>query len=537
MRRREFLGLLSLIGCKEDMQFTQHSLGKGAAPMDVIWSLGDSISRGNSDAVGPTPTPNTVYQWNDSNGQLRMISNTDLLEPVAAGGTGSQWPQAGSTYYELTGHKPIFVNTGVGGSAFYNPSAGFSWYTNDTLFDDAVDKLNRCLTYMGRTKPHFVWICMGINDVVQGHALSNTYLTSLIDRILAEYPGVRICMTQPYALSVTSYADLTRLFQMRKWIKALCFTYPEVEIAGDLGIISQYGSALQGDNIHLNYTGNAFYGDKAMYGICQSLSLNKWVRSFTGAMYSRISTTRMGYLDTLLTDLGSEFQNMDSLQFTTTAGYTDASNKHKNALTDLGFINVPSILSAASQFSHDGWSPAGLVDSDRIAVTPISLLADKALLDSDALFGLYITLNIVAATTASSLHAVRESASGAIYMVRQTGSSTVGIVAGCGVELTNGTDTRPTADHFWGAARDGGNQRLIKDATVVASAAQAATAMSPGTNVRSLSVGNYNNNGTIQQRWAGKVTWRILAKYTTMDKTAVMNAMSSFMTNWLQNIT
>jgi hypothetical protein len=537
MDRRQFLGLLTLIGCNEDMLLAQHGYLGRQKGIDVIWTIGDSISRGNSDAVGATPTANTVYQWDAGNSNLRMISNTDLLEPVAAGATGSQWPAAGITYHELTHRRPVFVNTGVGGSAFYNPSAGFSWYTNDTLFSASVTKVRNCLTYTNIAAPKFVWICMGINDVVQGHPLSNTYLTSLIDRILAEFPGVRICMTLPYASSVSTYADLTRLYQMRKWIKALCFTYPTVEIAGDLGVIIQFGSTLQGDNIHLNFTGNSFYGDKAMYGICQHMTRSKWTRAFTGAMYSRISETRMNYLDTLISDLGGEFENIDSLEFTTTAGYTDVTNKHKNALPDIGFINVNSILSPVAQFSYDGWSPAGLVDSDRIAVAPLSLIADKALLDSDALFGLYITANAVGATTASSLHAVRESASGAIYMVRQTGSSTVGIVAGCGVEMTNGTDTRPTADHFWGAARDSGNQMIIKDASIVATSAQAATTMSPGSNVRSCSLGNYNNNGTIQQRWAGKVTWRILAKYSTMNKTTVMNAMSSFMTNWLQNIT
>lgn len=508
-------------------------------PFDVIVGVGDSISRGNSDAVGATPVPNTVYQWDAGNANLRMITNLDLLEPVAAGGIGSQWPSAGITYYSLTRRKPVFVNCGIGGSAFFNPTAGFSWWTNDTLFANMVTKTNNCLNYVGQDKPKLVWINCGINDVVQGHALDQAYLTSLIDRLLAEWPGVRICITQPYASAVTTYANLTRLYQIRKWIKALCFTYPEVEIAGDLAMNTMFGSNFQADNIHLNFAGNTFYGDKTMYGICQSMNYIKWVRSAAGLFYSRISSTRMGWLNNFFTALNTsgDLINLDAFRITSTAGYTEASNKHKNALLDLGFLSVAQILSTAAQFSHDGWSPAGLIDSDRIAFNPISLEADKANLTTNAWVFEYITLNLVGATTASTLHGVRESAAGALYRIRQTGASTIGITAGSATETTNGTDTRPTADNLWGAGRDGGDQVGTKNASEFVRAAVAATALNPGANVRSMSLGNLNNNGTIQERWAGKVLIRGLAPFS-INKTNIMSAINTLISDgWFTNVT
>lgn len=505
--------------------------------MDVIWTLGDSISRGNSDAVGSTPLTNTVFQWDDGNGQLRMITNTDLLEPVAAGGTGSQWPEAGKTYYELTGRRPVFVNTGIGGSAFFNPSAGFSWYTNDTVFDNAVDKLNRCLAYMGRTKPLFVWINMGINDVVQGNGLLQVYLTSLIDRILAEYPGVRICMTQPYASAVTTYANQTRLYQIRKWIKALTFDYPEVEIAGDLWVNTAWGSNFQGDNIHLNALGNGFYGDKTMYGICQSLGLHKYARSMAGVYYNRISTTRIGWLSTLATTLDSagELENIDSLSFHSTAGYTDATNKHKNSFQDIGFIATNQTVAAVAQFDFDGFHAAGLSDSDRIACAIPSLLADKSNLSNDFISGIWLGANLVAATTAAAQHLVRESAAGGIIGIQQTGLSTIAAFAASGAGTTDGTETRP-ANAFYAAVRDGGTQRLFKNSTQVDSDVVAAVAMNPGANLRSYSVANYNNNGTIQQRWAGVAKATMFAKYTTMNLSTVVGAVDTFLADWLTNV-
>lgn len=510
-----------------------------AQPYDVIWTIGDSISRGNSDAVGTTPIPDTVFQWDAGNSNLRMITNTDLLEPVAASATGSQWPAAGSTYYSLLRRKPVFVNCGIGGSAFFNPSAGFSWYTNDTLFASAVTKVNNCLSYVGQSAPKLVWINCGINDVVQGHALDQVYLTSLIDRILAEFPGVRICITQPWAsaAAVLTYANLTRLYQIRKWIKALCFTYPTVEIAGDLGINTQFGSNFQADLIHLNFTGNSFYGDKSMYGICQSLALNKWTRSMTGVFYSRISETRMGWLNTFIETLdgAGELENIDSLEITSTAGYTDVSNQHKNAVQDLGFLSVNAYGSAISHVTYAGYQTAGLLDSDRISAAPLTLLADKANLSNDFIFWISMGANLVGATTTSCQHGVRESASGGIVMIRQTGSSTIGIFGASTTELTNGAETRP-ANGFYGAVRDGGNQRLIKNDTVVASSAVAAVALSPGTAIRSATLSNYNNNGTIANRFAGVFYARGFGKYTTMNKTTFVNALNTFLADWLTNV-
>lgn len=501
---------------------------------DPIWTLGDSISRGNSDAVGTTPIPNTVYQWDAGNSNLRMITNLDLLEPVAAGGIGSQWPEAGRTYFELTKRHPVFINTGIGGSAFFNPTAGFSWYTNDTVFATALTKVNNCLAYMNQAAPKLVWINMGINDVVQGHALQQVYLTSLIDRILAEFPGVRICITQPYASAVTTYANQARLYQIRKWIKALTFTYPEVEIAGDLWANTAWGSNFQADNIHLNALGNGFYGDKSMYGICQSLGLHKYARSMAGVYYNRISTTRIGWLSTLATTLDSagELENIDSLSFHSTAGYTDATNKHKNSFQDIGFIATNQTIAPVAQFDYDGFHPAGLSDSDRIACAIPSLLADKSNLSNDFISGIWLGANLVAATTAAAQHLVRESAAGGIIGIHQNGSSQIGAFAASGAGTYDGTETRP-ANGFYAAVRDGGTQRLFKNSTQVDSDVVAAVAMNPGANLRSYSVANWNNNGTIQQRWAGTVKATMFAKYTTMNLSTVVGAVDTFLADWL----
>jgi hypothetical protein len=503
----------------------------------VWWTIGDSNSRGNSDAAGITPAAGTVKQWDNTNGIVVNVGASDMLEVQAAGTVGSQWPQAGSTFYELTGQIPIFVNTGIGGSAFFNPTAGFSWYTNDAVFTNSLNKLNNCLNYLERSAPDAVWIEMGINDVLQGHALDQVYLTSLIDRILAEFPGVRICISEPWSSTVTTYANLQRLFQVRKWIKALCFTYPTVEIAGDMAVNTNWSANFQADNVHRNALGNGFWGDKTMYGICQSLAFNKWTRSVTGIFYSKISATRVGWLNTYLTALDSngDLELIDQLSITSTAGYTDATNKYKNAIQDIGFISSNQCFAAVANFDYDGYHPQGLIDTDRIGSSPLTLIADKINLSTNFQVGIFLGSNAVGATTASAQRLVRESVAGALAGIRQNGSNQIEVYAASASPTTDGTETRP-ANGYYAAVRDGANQKLVKNTTEVDSDPTAATAFSPGSNVRGLPAPDYNNNGTIQNRWAGVIKATIIADYQNIDQANVVNSTNAFLADWLTNV-
>lgn len=521
------------------MSFFQ-SLLMGEGPYSAIWTLGDSNSRGNSDAVGTTPAAGTVYQWDAGSSNLRMITNLDLLEPVAAGAIGSQWPAAGTTYYNLTGKKPVFINTGVGGSAFFNSTPGFSWYTNDSLFSNAVTKVNNCLAYLGKTRPDLVIVECGINDAVQGAALSQTYVSSLVDRILTQYPDVRIVMTQPWgspSIALTTYTLLQRCFQLRKWIKQEALDNPTVELGGDMGIITQWGG-LQADGYHRTFTGNAFYGDKTMWGICQSTSLNKWTRSATGLYYNRISANRMGWINTLFNawEAAGYLDDIDYYNVSSTAGFDNAgTDGWKNAIQDFGFVSVNSYPAPTDNVTYDGFKPEGSLDGDRMSLSPPTLIVNFADLSTDFLFGIHVSLNAVGATTNATQGGVRESAAGGIILIRQTGSSAIGVFAASTVETTNNTETRPT-NGIYMAGRNGGTQELWKGATLVDSDPVAYVAPNPGANIRGMAIGNYNSNGTIQSKWAGATALSFLIKNTTINKTTWNNANLNFLSNWLTDV-
>lgn len=541
MKQRKYISLFFILlffSC--DAQILNNNALLGDRYHAIIWTIGDSNSRGNSTAVGTTPpVAGSVKQYDSANNNLRVITNLDLLEPVAAGGIGSQWPQAGATYFALTGNIPVFVNTGSGGSAFFNPTAGFSWFTNDTLYAGALDKLQNCLTLMNRTAPDLVIIELGINDVVQGHALSQTYVQSLIDRILTDFPGVRIVMSMPWAGStpVGTYALLERAYQIRKWIKQEAIDNVTVEIGGDNGPLTTWGGLFQADQIHRNFSGNAFYGDKMMWGICQPLSVNKFARGIIGLLYNRISSTRIGWLDSHFEnwEASGYIDDIDQYCVSSTAGYTDAANKWKNSVIDFGFVAVNS-FGDATHADYDGYHFAGLSDADRVNIAPMSLIGNFVNFSTDFLYGVHVGVNATAATTAATQHGALESAAGGRIQILQTGSSTIGVYAASTTATTDGTETRPTAGGIYMAGRNDGTQELWKGDVLVDSDAVAAVALSPGANIRVSTVGNFNNNGTIQLRWAGVSALSFLIENDAINKTTWNTYNTTFLSNWLTNV-
>lgn len=511
---------------------------------DVIWSMGDSINRGNSTAVGTTPIYGTVKQWNDSARNLRIITNTDLLEPVAAGAIGSQWPAFGIRYHFETRRIPVFVNCGVGGSAFYNPTAGFSWYTNDTLFTNAVQKVKNCLAFMGKTAPDHVIIGSGYNDSVQGNSVTLAHITSLVDRILAQFPGVKIWFTLPFSGSATinTYANLTILYQIRKWIKSLIFTYPTVGICGDHSVLWSWTNCFQADLVHLNVDGNNFLGDKSARGLTFGASYHKYTKSLASLMYWRISGARLIMIDKFVRDLESAgyLDQIDSLLIPANAGDDTDGVGWKNCIQDWGFIanHIPADQLNFSDYTTTGYYPDGLADAERISSSPMTLTVDKANLSNDFTVGIFLDTNAVGAGTAAAPHGIRESAAGGIVLIRQNAAGAIGCFAASTAETLDTVNVETTfagSSDYW-VARSSGTQLLIKNGSTVGSGSVAAAALAPGANIRGASLGNYNNNGTIQLRWAGGVKAKIVARYTTVNVSTLRGIINEFLALWLTSI-
>lgn len=536
MKRREFLGLLGLIGC-ENMFLPQHGYLGGPDKMATILIIGDSVARGNSTDEGTTPGYNTVFQWDDGNSNLRMITNADLLEPVAASAVGSQWPQFGDSYYKFSGKKPVLINCAIGGASWWDDTPGFSWYTNDDLYDDAVTKTNNCLAFLGRSTVDIVYINLGINDSAQqSYSLDIAFLTSLIDRINSDFDSPRICISMPGKINTSTLTELTRINTMRKYIKSLSFTYSNVEIAGSSPHNFAAWSAVSffADDYHLNVTGNNLYGDKLARQLAIPTSKHhKYTRSIIGSLYDNPSETRRGYIDTFITGLDNDnlLEEIDALYI-----FSDMNNNENNGYIDWAFRTPSAPVTGGGSAVDMQLDEMGLDGLNSLSAGQISVMADKAVIASDFIWGAYTgTYNDIAAGTTATLMGGRESASGGIFLVRQTSSSNIQMFGGGTTAVSDATDTKFQNNTHYAVVRDAGNVRFVKGTSIVTSSAIASVA--PGaTLIRGYRVGGYANNGTVADFLDAGIKAHYLAKYSTWSISNFDTHLTSFLTNWHQAI-
>lgn len=515
------------------MQFTQHGYTGQVRPYYSVMIIGDSVARGNSSAVGTTPPFGSTFQWDAGNSDLRMITNLDLLEPVAASAIGSQWPQFGESFYRYTGgrRKSVLINCAIGGSSWDNASdTSFSWYTNGTLYSDAVTKTQNALTFLGHSQPDVVYICLGINDAAQqAYTLNINRLTSLIDRINSDFSTPRICVSIPGKINISTLTELTRIRTMGKMIKSLSFTYSNVELCGSMTNMTAWntGGLLFNDDYHLTALGNNLLGDKLARQIAiPAHTYHKYARFLIGALYDNTTAAQRSTLNTWATDMEgfSLLTELDSLQV-----YSNMGLNEQNAYIDWGgtITGVP----VNSPVYGPDYVDLDAASTQRISSGQPSVYFDKGALATDYIMGAYVRENRVAAGTVATLFGVRESASGGINLLRQTAGSVINFFAGSTTSSTNGAETKFADNAYYALARSSGNQLLIKNSTIVQTSAAAAVAHG-ATLIRGLGVGVYNNNGTLADYFDGDIAYLHSSKYSTWDLTNFQTVMNNLMANW-----
>lgn len=506
-------------------------------PYDVIAVIGNSVARGNSSAVGNTPHFNSTFQWDAGNSNLRQITNLDLLEPVAASAIGSQWPQFGESYYEqMNGNrKAVIVNCAIGGSRWWDDVAGFSWYTNDNLYSSAVTKINNALAYVKVPRLTAVYIELGINDAAQdSYSLSSTFLTSLIDRINTDFGTPRILISMPAKLNLASLTEYQRISTMREMIKALSFTYANVELAGSSPMNFAAWSAAEFflDDYHLNANANNLYGDKlANQMAIPSTSYHKYTRSLIGNLYDRTTVIRRGYIDDFVNDLDGAglLTELDHLLILSDIGGDD-----NNGHVDWAFLAPTTPVAGAGSppnMTIDGLELDGL---NSLSGGALSVMSNKAVINSDAILGVYTgSYNDTPVATTGTLMGLRESATGPIWLFRQTTASSISMWGGGATASTDATDTKFQINTHYAIARASGNQSFIKNTTVVRTDAIAAVTPN-ATVVRGYRAGVYNSNGTLSDFLDAEYKVIYLAKYSTWNVSTFNTILTDFLTNWMQ---
>lgn len=496
----------------------------------MILSLGDSISRGNSSAVGSTPTLGTVKAWDDGGNTTYDVTNTDLLEPVAASAIGSQWPRFGITYNALTGKIPVICNCGIGGTRWFSNTAAVSWETSGDLWPDALAKANNCLNFLGLDAPWAVYINMGINDASQdSYTLAYSHITHLINRVNTAWNFPRIFVVLIGRPNETSYSNFSRIYQINKYIKQLSQDYANVELCTSSRSLVAWGGNFQGDDYHLNFTGNELHGTMVARQMALPTSWAKYTRFCAGLHYDQISNTRIGYINNdLVLPLGNSIYEYDELRF-----FSDCAADDRNAVVDFAGLS-PAVLVATPGVSYDGITTNGT--SQYISVGVRSLTYNKSS-ESDFITGVFMgTVSSAAGGSDRAAFGVRESASGGITLLNQRSTSQIGVLAASTSGTLYSSETKFANDSFYALYRNSGDHNLVKNTTpdtpaTVTQVAHGATLL------RGEAIGAYNNNTTVQQFLAAVFKAKITRKYTTMNLSTEVGAINSFLANWMTNIT
>lgn len=494
----------------------------------VIAIIGDSNARGNSTAVGSTPTAGTVYQWDEGAGNLRQITNLDLLEPVAASAIGSQWPRFGITYNALTGKIPVLVDCAVGGTRWHSGTAAVSWDTSGDLWPDARDKINDALTFLSLDRPWAVYINMGINDAAQdSYTLAQSYLNTTIDRVNAEWSSPRIFVVMIGKANITAYSDQARILNMRKMIKNLMEIYSNVEVCGSMADLVAWGGNIQVDDYHMNFTGNEKHGEMVAWQMAMSTGYNKVTRSIAGLFYDHPSTTRLGWLDDWVTTIGSDFYQYDELHV-----YSDIAGDDKNAGIDWAFLS-PSIAVGSPTISYNYIETNGT--NQYLSQGQRSLYYDNST-ESDVISGAYIGTNSSAAGGSDrALIGLRESASGGIFLLNQRSTSQLGILAHSTSGTLTSSETKFANNSHYAGFRTGGDHGIVKNSSVVVQATVASVAHG-ATLLRGSTVGNYNNNTSLGQYINCQFQLSYTRPYSTVNLSTQHTNFSNLLTNWLTNV-
>ncbi len=494
----------------------------------VFVLMGDSIGRGNSTAAGTTPTAGTVYQWNASGSSVDQVGASDLLEVQAAGTTGSPWPRFGIDYYNATQKKATFVCTAIGGSAWYSNSAGDSWYTNGSLYSNAVTKTNNALAAMKLTRVKGVIIVLGINDAMGALGLDLTYLTSLITRINSDFFSPRIFVSIPDKDAATS-AVQQRLFTLRVMIKSLSVTYNNVEVGGNIHSIRTWDSAtyFQGDDVHLTFDGNELLGTMLarQADLANTNTYDKLARSIVCNMFTTLSSARESLINNFIVAQRAKgnIPLLDNF-------YLFKNSSVQNASVNWGFTADTGTATGATFNTNASLETDGSTNS--IALHALTLNTnDTANYDSDHFEMVRIADNNAGAGVDGTMYGIRCTATGGLIDIAQTSSNTIYYrVSSLTTKTWSGGDTHFNSNTLYGTARKSGVNDLIKNGVVVDQQTIANLAL--GASLGGIRAGGRNNNGTIDSRLAIEFQAYASGKYTGFDILGFYNDLEILLAGW-----
>lgn len=468
----------------------------------IVGIGGDSNAAGRALDPGPTTVAGTCYEWDDSAGELVMLTTNDISTTDNGVDTfGSFAKQFAIDHHNRTGDVVVFVAGGVPSSTFAVTSGTNNWEASPTgvNYDNLIDKMDNCLAFFNRSQPDLMMWALGVNDVTNSATVGNinTAMDSLMDRIEAKYPTTLNLWLQ-IGRNTTEF-DSQKFYDCRANLIANIEAHPNQAMCGN-ALAFTFTTGYESDLIHYNNESMNWYGASCDRYLALSSVANKWARGAIASYYTVVSVPIRNAIDDLVTtmyDNGYYFTSEGLLIYVADHVYSGQ--------IDLCFMSamepITTTFNAGSAQSLNGttsylalsFQPALFTRAGLSDVIHMSKVLENR---SGPTSSVFLLSGIV-----TNFISISQSGSSAI--IYRCNDATVSSTASIG-EFGD--------DKFYSVARNGGTKYLFEDTTELANAAVAATAepvvhMMDGART-GLPPTNFIN-ADLQVRYCGK--------YTTID--------------------
>jgi len=523
MKRRTFLGLLGLYGCKDELENMSINkklwwlaANRGNNNSDLFVVIGDSNADGWSDSI-PTVASDTLYRWNGTSMDEITTQSISNGNGTASATQGSIWQQFATDYKANTGRPVYLITEGRGGSEFYPNGDTNNWYTSGTLYAAMQSAVTAAESATGKTLSGILLV-LGVNDQRSANTIANikTGIDSLFSRLTTDYPGVPILVTIPGGDEGTTWYE-QRGYDIRTYIKKQAIDYDDVYIVTSAAFYWPITNAYKADQIHYSQTMNNNLGSQYARWFTNS-SYTKWGRSVITAHYDDLSSGRKTLVDNFISA-----QITSGNYFILNSLHLFKTSNENNLYIDFSFNGYGTKAASGTTFTvNDNIETNGSSGYLTLNYKP-SIYTFYGSTSADVIAGLKIKTNV----SGSGANRVIFGAASGTLLFRMGQSSATGFTNYPVNRTTasNGTEATPADDSLYSIGRNGTNEYLIKNKTQQATNANAATG-----DMDARFVIGRSTAGTLY--FAGKYEYFYSSQYSAFDLDSFYDDMETVIDSW-----
>jgi hypothetical protein len=337
--------------------------------MDIFLVAGQSNARGMSGPTGaansPNPTPNTVYQYYGSFGQV--------TDEVGDANTGSAWPSFGITWNNITGRKVCFIPTAVNSSAQVAAAdlGSGNWDVSGTLYGNSITQINAAMAAVAAAgyTPVFrgvLW-SQGETDAVaiNGSTITQTDYTNALTTMVSNYRGVYGTNMPFYIFKTGTRTDQSDVgyASIRAAQETFTNSNPLLNKMAFRNAFDFVARLLMVDVVHYSQAGYNEMGRIGAESVSNYVTTESWQKQGTTSLYTDkpvgigLASIPAAYLHVSTTGFGNPIYMQANHNNADGSIKLENTNSGSNAATGMRFYNDGGIRSQILLYSSASSNP------------------------------------------------------------------------------------------------------------------------------------------------------------------------------------